>query len=252
MTCQHPDCQTNPQPARVGLLCGLHYRGLEADIADIARAVQALADPDLRMAMLTPRGGDGGPSGVPSSRPPVRLAVILSPTTVQALRGWAGVLLQTDRDPQLDRAVQALAVRAEVIAAHAEVATIAPELRDAAQDCRAAFPDDRWNTQEQDDRPRVVKRCSEPDPRDEQQDCRGPMVWRPGTLSIVCSRCQHAEHMDDGYAAVAKVAAAFDLPRRTIYNWIKAGLVDALDGKVYISDVRRQVLERRAMASSDA
>jgi len=242
--CQHPDCELNPQPARVGYLCGLHFRGLEADIADIARAVTSLADPDLREAMLAPRGGDGGGSGIPGSRPPMRLAVILSPATIAAVQGWAEVLLQSD-DVDLRRAVDALAVRAEHIACHAEVAVIAPELREAAQDCRAAFPDDRWNTAEQDDRPREVKRCDQPDPRDEAQPCRGRMFWRPGTLSIVCERCRHAEHMVDGFATVGQVAAAFGVPRSTLNTWIRRGKVEAIDGKVYISDVRRVVLDKR-------
>ena len=73
ITCQHPDCAEadHPSPAWGGTrLCGLHQRGLQADIDDIARVLTLIETHHDELAL--PSGSGESTRGVPASRPPMR------------------------------------------------------------------------------------------------------------------------------------------------------------------------------------
>ena len=100
-TCQHPQCTSSDTPKPVWgdtRLCGLHLRGLRADIDDIAR-VLTLIDAGTDALVGSTGASDGSGRGVPSSRPPMRLTVlnVLTGQTAERITGWAADVVSTSR-----------------------------------------------------------------------------------------------------------------------------------------------------------
>lgn len=249
MMCRHPQCQRadNPRETWGGTaLCGLHVRGLQADLEDIARVVTLIeADP---WALSSPGGGsDGASAGKPGSRPPMRLGVldVVTGVTAAAITGWAADIVRTDRVMGLAESARVLVAHrdSDAVLSHPVVDQLAVEVRDAAAACRAVVPDDRWNTADDDRRPRVVGRCSEGVV--DGGECGGNLMWVTATLVVKCQRC-HAEQVPDGWVHKRVVLRAFGLSRSTLNAWITRGHVTATDsGSVCVDDVRSMVRRLR-------
>ena len=244
--CQHPLCTPEPSAAHGGTsLCGLHLRGLQADIDDIARVLTLIETQHDDLA--DPGGGsDDTVRSVPGSRPPLRLQVVdvLTGAAAEAICGWAADVVSTSRALSVFEAARLLARNADAIACHAAIDIVVVELHDAADTCRAALPDDRWNTAEQDDRPRTAGRCRQPHLDDATRDCNGALIWVPATLVVRCNRC-HAEQEPDGYVHKRVVLRAFGLSRWTLNRWIADGKVSASNEFVCVDDVRQVVAAKR-------
>ena len=146
ITCQHPDCAEadQPSPAWGGTrLCGLHQRGLQADIDDIARVLTLIETHHDELAL--PSGSGESVRGVPSSRPPMRLSVldVLTGQTAERITGWAADVVRTSRALAVPEAARLLARNVDLLCCHIAVDIVAVELRQAAGACRAVLPDDR-------------------------------------------------------------------------------------------------------------
>lgn len=244
--CQHPLCTPEPSTAHGGTsLCGLHLRGLQADIDDIARVLTLIETDHDDLA--DPGGAsDDTTRSVPGSRPPMRLQVIdvLTGITAEQITGWAADVISTSRRLTVFEAARLLARNADAIACHDAIDIVAVELRAAATSCRAVLPDDRWNTTEQDERPRVAGRCREPHMDDATRDCHGALLWVPATLVVRCTRCG-MEQEPDGYVEKRVVLRAFGLSRWTLNRWIADGKVSASNDYVCVDDVRVIVAAKR-------
>ena len=254
--CQHPCCNgtcTNPRhrcanatpnPAALGTrLCGLHLRGLHADIDDIAR-VTALID-TMHDALLDTQGSGDGVRAVPASKPPMRLdlVAVLTGQTAERITGWAADIVSTSRALSVAEAGRILALNVDAIACHPVVADIAVELRQAAADCRAVVADPRWNTEDQDKRDTPVGRCTQPDPVDMERACRGDLHWIRNTMATRCHRCGH-EQQPDGWLPKRLILGPFGLERRTLDRWIERGLVAYINRLVCVDDVRAVIKTR--------
>lgn len=258
--CLHPECTGAAAEDRIcrrchgegcraehGWLCTRHLDQLRDDVHDIARVTALLVDdPDV---LTTASGSGGSCRGVPASRPPMRLATVLSPETLQSVTGWAGDLASTATAPDLTRAGRILVTHLDLIPTHPAVDDIAPELHRAAVECRSALPDERWNTKEQDDRPRPVGKCKQPDPRDPEWVCGGVTVYVARTLVVRCTRCLH-EREPDGWVPKRLVLRAFHIERKTLWRLIQRGEVAATDaGLVCVEDVRTWVRATRVTSA---
>jgi hypothetical protein len=246
ITCQHPDCAEadQPSPAWGGTrLCGLHQRGLQADIDDIARVLTLIETHHDELAL--PSGSGESVRGVPSSRPPMRLGVldVLTGQTAERITGWAADVVRTSRALAVPEAARLLARNIDLLCCHIAVDIVAVELRQAAGACRAVLPDDRWNTEDDDKKPRPAGRCTQPHPDDPGRDCNGSLLWVPATLVVRCARCHH-EQEPDGYVAKRVVLRAFGLSRWTLNRWIADGKVAASNDFVCVDDVREVVRQR--------
>lgn len=248
MICQHPQCQhaDDPSPAWGGTsLCGLHVRGLQADIEDIARVVSLIeADAD---ALCSPVGVTGGGGGKPGSRPPMRLGVldVVTGVTAAAIIGWAADLVHTGRAMGLGESARVLAAHkdTDALLSHPVVGEIALELRQAATACRAVVPDERWNSADDDKKPKSVGRCTEVVA--DGAECGGTLLWVTATLVVRCQRCR-AEQTPDGWVHKRVVLRAFGLSRSTLNTWIVRGHVAATDsGMVCVDEVRSMVRRMR-------
>lgn len=244
LTCQHPGCSESDHPSTTWggtLLCGLHLRGMQADIDDIARVLTLVEE---HHADLSQPGGSGGDAvrSVPSSRPPLRLDVIdvVSGRVAAIITGWAADVVRTSREMGVPEAARLLARNADALFCHPAVGVVAEELRDAAADCRRVLPDDRWQTAEQDAKPKVLGRCQQPHESDPMRCCGGPLVWLRSTLVVRCTRCHH-EQEPDGWVSKRVVLRAFGLARRTLNRWIADGKVGASGDFVCVDDVRTMV-----------
>lgn len=237
--CQHLKCQEGkPSAAAVGNLCGLHFRGLQADVDDIARVVILQREPDTGLALLLPGGTSDGVRTVPGSRPPIRMAALLDREVTDIIRGWAADLVATDRMPDIGRAVMILAAHVERIADHAAVDIVCEELAKAATEARRVLPDERWNTAADDRKPRAVGRCKE---NASGFECGGNLHWLANTLAVRCSTCG-ATIDPPGWLPKRLVLAAWkQVSRRTLDRWIAAGKVAAVDRLVCVDDVRGMV-----------
>lgn len=250
--CQHPGCAGSEAPGVAWggtLLCGLHVRGLQADVDDIAR-VLSLIEADAS-ALHSPVGSDGTGGSTPGSRPPMRLAVldVVTGQTAAAITGWAADVVRTSRALTVAQAARMLARNVDALMVHPAVGDVVVELRDAATSCRAAIPDDRWNSTEQDARPRTVGRCAEV--AHDGGECGGSLVWITATLVVRCQRC-HAEQSPDGWVHKRAVLRAFGLSRRTLNDWIAKGKVGGSEsGLVCVDDVRSMVRCMRARRAAD-
>lgn len=248
-TCQHPQCTSSDTPKPVWgdtRLCGLHLRGLRADIDDIAR-VLTLIDAGTDALVGSTGASDGSGRGVPSSRPPMRLTVlnVLTGQTAERITGWAADVVSTSRTLTVAEGARILARNTDALSCHIAIDMIAVELREAASDCRAVIPDDRWNTEDDDKKPRRAGRCTQPHPDDPARDCNGALLWVPSTLVVRCARCHH-EQEPDGYVHKRVVLRAFGLSRWTLNRWIADGKVAASNDFVCVDDVREIVRTRHA------
>ncbi len=248
ITCRHPKCadSDNSSPAWGGTaLCGLHLRGLQADVDDIARVLTLIETQSD--ALTSPGGGGDGLHGVPGSRPPMRLHVldVLTGVTAEQITGWASDIVRTSRTLSVPEAARILARNVDAVCCHPSVEVVAPELHQAACACRAVLPDDRWNTEDDDRRPRRVGRCTQPHPDDPSRECNGALLWVTATLVVRCTRCHH-EQEPDGWVVKRAVLRAFGLSRWTLNRWIALGLVAASEDYVCVDDVRETVRIRRA------
>ena len=218
--CQRPGCAASEAPGVAWggtLLCGLHVRGLKADVDDIAR-VLSLIEADAS-ALHSPVGSDGTGGSTPGSRPPMRLAVldVVTGQTAAAITGWAADVVRTSRALTVAQAARMLARNVDALMVHPAVGDVVVELRDAATSCRAAIPDDRWNSTEQDARPRTVGRCAE-------------VARRRGVR-----RESGVDHGDAGGALPA-------LPRRAVPGWLGAQAGGA--ARVRVEPAHAQRLDR--------
>lgn len=254
LMCQHPDCVTAAVPGvdwGGTLLCGMHVRGLQADVDDIAR-VLSLIETDAA-ALHSPVGGDrAGVSGVPSSRPPMRLGVLEVTTgqTAAMLVGWAADVVRTSRPMTVAESARTLARNIDALLVHPAIGDVVVELRQAATACRAVLPDDRWNTAEDDKRPRPVGRCTEVVV--DGGECGGNLMWLTATLVVRCQRCRAEQH-PDGWVHKRAVLRAFGLSRSTLNSWIERGHVHASEsGLVCVDDVRVMVRRLRARHAEGA
>jgi len=265
LTCRHPKCDPNPAPTVLDTdLCGLHLRGLLADVGDIERTTAL--DYDHHDDLLVATGGSGGTRTVPASRPPIRVAALIDGATAEAILGWAAVASGASRRLWLAEAGRLLAVNVMALASHDAVDVIALELRDAADHCRAAVPDDRWHTEEQDRKVAPLGRCPQPDPRGERPSCGGPLRWHTPAwtsepdlvaIELECSRCKDVWGMSDlpHLLRVVHPQKRFPVPRGwvcaryalapgTLRQWVWRGQVrtysdeqvDLLDVLAKISD----------------
>jgi len=247
--CQHPGCAASEAPGVAWggtLLCGLHVRGLQADINDIARVMLLLQAHHRDLCSPSGSGGDGVRS-VPSSRPPLRLAVVdaLTGRVAAVLTGWAADVVRTSRSMSVFESAQLLARNSDALFCHPVVGVIAEELRDVATECRAVLPDDHWHSAEQDAKPKVLGRCRQPHDTDPARCCGGPVVWVQSTLVVRCTRCHH-EQQPDGWVSKRVLLGAFGLARRTLNRWIADGKVGASGDFVCVDDVRVMVHQRLA------
>jgi hypothetical protein len=142
ITCQHPDCAEadHPSPAWGGTrLCGLHQRGLQADIDDIARVLTLIETHHDELAL--PSGSGESVRGVPSSRPPMRLGVldVVTGQTAERITGWAADVVRTSRTLAVPEAARLLARNVDLLCCHIAVDIVAVELRQAAGACRAVL-----------------------------------------------------------------------------------------------------------------
>lgn len=248
LTCQHPGCAEaeHPSPTWGGTrLCGLHQRGLQADVEDIARVLTLI---ETHHDALTSTSGAGDSvRGAPASRPPMRLGAldVLTGETAEKITGWAADIVRTSRTLAVPEAARLLARNVDALACHVAVDVVAVELRQAAGACRAVLPDDRWNTEDDDARPRRAGRCHQPHPDDPTRDCNGSLLWVPATLVVRCAKCHH-EQEPDGWVIKRVVLRAFGLSRWTLNRWILAGRVSATNDFVCVDDVRDMVRRRHA------
>ena len=269
ITCQHPGCAESDQPttcADGANLCGLHLRGLQADVSDIARvtALDAMWHHDL----LTATGNGTSGRTVPDSRPPLRVAAIISGTTRAVILGWAADLVRTSRALELAEAGRILALNLEALAIHPALGDgLAFELRDAATDCRQTLPDDRWNDEDHDRRQAPLGRCPQPDPRGERARCGGPLRWRTpawtsstddlAAIEVECSRCSDVWGVLDlpHILRVVEPSRRFPVPRSWITSrygvasdvlrqWVRRGHVKTYaDEQVELFDVLKRITE---------
>lgn len=265
VTCQHPGCATSEQPSPAWggtLLCGLHLRGLQADVGDIER-VTAL-DVDWHDDLLVATGSPGVTRTVPDSRPPIRVAALIDGATAEAILGWAADVACVQRRLWLAEAGRLLAVNVMALASHPVVDVIALELRDAADHCRAAVPDDRWHTEEQDRKVAPLGRCPQPDPLRQRPSCGGPLRWRTPAwtsepdlvaIELECSRCADVWGMADLPHLLRVVAPKrrFPVPRAwvcaryalapgTLRQWVWRGQVRTYsDEQVDLLDVLSKI-----------
>jgi hypothetical protein len=259
VTCLHPLCESNPQPTVFDTnLCGLHLRGLQADVGDIER-VTAL-DAEWHDDYLVATSATSATRSVPSSRPPIRVGALIDGATAEAILGWASDVAQVSRRLGLVEAGRLLAVNVMALAAHDAIDVLALELRDAADHCRGVVPDERWNDAEQDRRAAPLGRCPQPDPRGERDCCGGPLRWRtpawtsePDLLAIEveCARCADVWGMSDlpHILRVVQPKRRFPVPRAwvcerygvalgTLRQWIHKGWVRSYsDEQVDLFDV---------------
>jgi len=252
LLCRHPRCEPNRNPAWGGTrLCGLHLRGLQADVDDIARVLSLLAEHHDALAWPSGNGGEGVRS-VPASRPPLRLAVVdvVTGQTAERITGWASDIVRTSRALDVAEASRILARNVDALCVHDAIELVVEELHQAACACRAVLPDDRWNTQAQDDQPKPVGRCTQPHSDDPARDCGGSLFWVPATVVVRCSRCHH-EQEPDGWVVKRAVLRAFGLSRWTLNRWILDGKVGASGDFVCVDDVRIQVRAMRRHADDE-
>lgn len=250
-TCQHPGRATKHQPAVACTsdtwggtgLCGVHLRALQADVADIARVMRLL---DTFHNDLVASGGDDTARMVPSSRPPMRLALldVITGRTAQRITGWASDVVRTSRALSVRESALILERNIDALACHVVVADIAVELNQCAADCRAVLPDDHWNTSDDDKRIKPVGRCTRPHPDDPARDCNGPLHWITATLIVRCAKCHHQQE-PDGWVSKRLVLRAFGLSRWTLNRWVADGKVAASTEFIYVDDVREQVRKQR-------
>ncbi len=255
--CLHPECAGTARADRIcrhcngqgcptehGHLCTHHLNQLRDDIHDIARVITLLTDEPEALADTTGTGTSA--RAVPASKPPMRLATVLSPRTLQTITGWASDLASLATTPDLPRAGRVLRAHLDLIPDHPAVDDITTELHTAARECRAVLPDERWNTREQDNRPRPVGKCAQPDPCDPDRTCNGTTVYIAWTLVVRCTRCHH-EQQPDGWVAKRLVLRAFRIERKTLWRLIERGEVAATEGGlVCVEDVRTWVRATRA------
>lgn len=264
LLCQHPNCEPNRSPAWGDTrLCGLHLRGLQADIDDICWALDLEAH--WHRDFLTTAGESGGRT-VPDSRPPLRVAAILSGDAPAFITGWASDIVRTSRTLSLLEAAQLLARHSLLLAAHEAIADIVDELHRAARDCREVIPDDRWNDEARDKRAAILGRCPQPDPRGERDACGGPLRWRTpawashvsddlAAIEVECARCKDVWGMADlpHILRVVQPRRRFAVPRAwvckryrinpsTLRQWIYRGQVRTYsDEQVELFDVLARI-----------
>lgn len=248
VTCAHPGCADSDTPniAWGGTrLCGLHLRGLQADVDDIARVLTLIeTDHD---ALTAASGGSDGVHTVPASRPPLRLAIVdvLTGQTAEQITGWASDIVRTSRPMTVPEAARLLARNIDALSCHVAVDVVAVELRQAAGACRAVLPDDRWNTAEQDEKDKPVGRCTQPHDTDPQRNCGGALYWLRDTLATRCARCGH-QQQPDGWLPKKLILGPWGLERRTLDRWIAEGRVAYVNRLVCVDDIRIIIKMRHA------
>ena len=114
-------------------VCGLHLRGLQHDLDDIERVTALLDDFDLLTA-----AGEAGVRGVPGSRPPLRVAAVITGPSRESILGWAADVVRTSRALTLAEAGRLLRLNFGVVLAHDAIVDIWLELTSAAADSRDA------------------------------------------------------------------------------------------------------------------
>jgi hypothetical protein len=261
LTCQHPGCTASPHPSPAWgdtNLCGLHYRGLQADIADIARAITL--DADWHQTLLTSTSQQHGTRTIPDSRPPIRVAALIDGAILEFILSWAADVIHTSRRLTLPEAGRILTLNAHTLAGHDAIADIVGELTAAAQHCRGITPDDRWNSEDDDKKTRPLGKCKQPDPRGEHDTCGGPLRWRTpawtstddlAAIEVECARCHDVWGVDDlpHFLRVHQPHRRFPVPRdwvcrrygvndSTLRSWVRRGNVRTYDdGQVDLIDV---------------
>lgn len=244
-------------------MCGLHLRGMQADIDDICWAIDL--DADHHDDLLTATGESSGRS-VADSKPPLRVAAILSGDTEEYICGWAADVIHTSRTLGLPEASRLLARHVFALACHDAIVDIYRELHQAAHDCREVIPDDRWNDEERDKRAAILGRCPQPDPRGERDACGGPLRWRTpawashvsddlAAIEVECARCKDVWGMADlpHILRVVQPRRRFPVPRAwvckryrinpsTLRQWIYRGQVRTYsDEQVELFDVLARI-----------